>query len=109
MTTRKELTVLDKQVGHTGEIGPLVAAVWADVLKVDEVRPEDGFFQLGGHSLAALRTVYALQAKLSISLSLRDLMESRTLAEFTETVEDAVHGRGPARPVVALVGRRGTR
>lgn len=101
--------MLDEQVVQAGEIGPLVAAVWADVLKVDQVRPEDGFFELGGHSLAALRTVYTLQAKLSISLSLRALMESRTLAEFTETVEDAVHGKAPARPVVALVGRRGTR
>ncbi|MEC3978296.1 phosphopantetheine-binding protein [Amycolatopsis sp. H20-H5] len=90
------------------ELGQTVAQVWADVLDLDQVWPGDGFFELGGHSLTALRVVYRLRDKLSVDLSLRDLMEARTLAEFTETVRTAQSG-APARPVVALVGRRGTR
>lgn len=84
-----------------------IAAVWAEELGVTEVRPEDGFFELGGHSLTALRVVYRVRDEFSVDLSLRDLMAARTLADFAETVRSAQ--QAPARPTVALVGRRGTR
>jgi nonribosomal peptide synthetase DhbF len=84
-----------------------IAAVWAEELGVAEVRPEDGFFELGGHSLTALRVVYRVRDTLSVALSLRDLMAARDLADFVETVRAA--REAPARPAVALAGRRGTR
>jgi nonribosomal peptide synthetase DhbF len=84
-----------------------IAAVWAEELGVADVRPEDGFFELGGHSLTALRVVYRVRDRFSVDLSLRDLMAARTLADFVETVRSA--RQAPARPAVALVGRRGTR
>ncbi|RSM48792.1 hypothetical protein DMA12_06345 [Amycolatopsis balhimycina DSM 5908] len=84
-----------------------IAAVWAEELDVAQVRPQDGFFELGGHSLTALRVVYRVRDEFSVDLSLRDLMASRTLADFVSTVRAAAET--PARPVVALVGRRGTR
>ncbi|WP_410628247.1 phosphopantetheine-binding protein [Amycolatopsis sp. cmx-8-4] len=84
-----------------------IAAVWAEELGVPEVRPEDGFFELGGHSLTALRVVYRVRDQFSVNLSLRDLMAARTLTDFVETVQSAT--QTPARPTVALVGRRGTR
>jgi acyl carrier protein len=89
------------------ELAETIAAVWAEELGVAEVRPEDGFFELGGHSLTALRVVYRVRDTLSVALSLRDLMAARTLEDFVETVRAA--SATPARPVVALVGRRGTR
>jgi acyl carrier protein len=91
------------------ELADAVARAWTEALGVAEVAPEQGFFELGGHSLTALRVVYTLRATLAVQLSLRDLMESRTLAEFTETVRLAVRGERPARAAVPLVGRRGTR
>jgi nonribosomal peptide synthetase DhbF len=84
-----------------------IAAVWAEELNVAHVRPGDGFFELGGHSLTALRVVYRVRDEFSVDLSLRDLMAARTLADFVATVRAARDA--PARPVVALVGRRGTR
>ncbi|WP_326948296.1 phosphopantetheine-binding protein [Amycolatopsis sp. NBC_00348] len=84
-----------------------IAAVWAEELGVPEVRPEDGFFELGGHSLTALRVVYRVRDEFAVNLSLRDLMSARTLTDFVKTVQSAT--QTPARPTVALVGRRGTR
>jgi acyl carrier protein len=91
------------------ELADTVAEVWAAELGVPAVRPDQGFFELGGHSLTALRTVHALRAKLGVQLSLRDLMEAATLADFTVTVRHSVSGDQPARPAVPLLGRRGTR
>ncbi|MEU7787959.1 MULTISPECIES: phosphopantetheine-binding protein [unclassified Amycolatopsis] len=84
-----------------------IAAMWAEELGVPEVRPEDGFFELGGHSLTALRVVYRVRDEFSVDLSLRDLMAAATLTDFVSTV--AAARETPARPKVALVGRRGTR
>jgi acyl carrier protein len=87
----------------------LVAEVWSEALKVECVRPTDGFFQLGGHSLAALRTLHMLRDRLSVGISLRDLMEARNLADFTEVIQQALDSGAPTRPRITLTGRRGTR
>jgi acyl carrier protein len=93
----------------TDDIDATVAAVWADVLGVSEVQPTDGFFALGGHSLAALQVVYTLRDRLGVPLALRDLMTARSCADFADTVRGALRGDAPARPLPPLVGRRGTR
>ncbi|MGD0604534.1 MAG: non-ribosomal peptide synthetase [Streptosporangiaceae bacterium] len=79
-----------------------VAAAWREVLGLEEVGPDDDFLRLGGHSLAALRVVHLLRRRLSIELQLRDLLDARDLAAFTETVRRA----GPAAPRPALASRR---
>ena len=56
-----------------------LAAIWANVLKVDEVAPEDNFFDLGGHSLLASKLVAAVSAALSRSLTVFDLFDAPTV------------------------------
>jgi amino acid adenylation domain-containing protein len=96
-------------VTYADELMGRIAEVWSDVLGVAAIAPTDDFFRLGGHSLTALRALYLLRDKLSVEISLRDLMDARDLAEFTAAVRKLQQGGAPARPVVALVGRRGTR
>ncbi|MET9362686.1 non-ribosomal peptide synthetase [Streptomyces sp. NPDC006632] len=79
-----------------------VAEVWRTVLVRDDIRPEDDFLSLGGHSLAALRVTHVLRRRLGIELQLRHLLDSRDLADFTETVRRATSADAPRRP--ALVG-----
>ncbi|MFG3282171.1 non-ribosomal peptide synthetase [Streptomyces sp. NPDC048111] len=79
-----------------------VAEVWRTVLDRDDIRPEDDFLSLGGHSLAALRVTHVLRRRLGIELQLRHLLDARDLAEFTETVRRATRADAPRRP--ALVG-----
>jgi amino acid adenylation domain-containing protein len=80
-----------------------VAGSWCTVLGLDSAGPGDDFLRLGGHSLAALRVVHLLRRQLDIELQLRDLLDARDLAAFTETVRRAARAAAP-RP--ALVPRR---
>ncbi|MFD3587657.1 non-ribosomal peptide synthetase [Streptomyces sp. NPDC058683] len=79
-----------------------VADVWRTVLGRDDIRPDDDFLTLGGHSLAALRVIHILRRTLSIELQLRHLLDARDLADFTEAVRTA--GQAPAARRPALVG-----
>ncbi len=45
----------------TSAMEQMMAAIWADVLKVDRVGANDNFFELGGHSLLSLRVVAAVE------------------------------------------------
>ncbi|WP_254646935.1 non-ribosomal peptide synthetase [Streptomyces sp. GbtcB6] len=79
-----------------------VADVWRTVLGRDDIRPDDDFLTLGGHSLAALRVIHILRRTLDIELQLRHLLDARDLADFTEAVRAAGQAPTPRRP--ALVG-----
>jgi amino acid adenylation domain-containing protein len=62
-----------------GEIEETLAAIWADVLKLDRVGRHDNFFEIGGHSLAALRMLAQVRQRFGVQLSLRSLFESPSL------------------------------
>lgn len=51
-----------------------VAAIWAELLKIDSVGVDDRFFDLGGHSLLAVQTAARLHQHFGIKLELRFLM-----------------------------------
>ncbi|MFI8835437.1 non-ribosomal peptide synthase/polyketide synthase [Streptomyces afghaniensis] len=62
-----------------------VAEVWQEVLGVERVGVEDGFFELGGDSIRAVALVGALRAA-GFDVAVRDVFEHRTVAGLTELI-----------------------
>ena len=56
-----------------------IASHWTEVLGVTPQDPRDHFFQMGGHSLAAIKLISKINARHGVSLTLRDLFENATL------------------------------
>lgn len=63
---------------RSAEQEAIAAAVFGDVLGVQDVAPTDSFFDLGGHSLLALRLLDALESRLGLSLSIAQLYRDPT-------------------------------
>jgi len=50
-----------------------IAEVWNEILRVDRIGRQDNFFELGGDSLAAAEVITAVEARLGVTINLRDL------------------------------------
>jgi amino acid adenylation domain-containing protein len=62
-----------------GEVETILAAIWADVLKVERVGRHDNFFELGGHSLLAVTLIQRMRQK-GLHTDVRALFSAPTLA-----------------------------
>jgi amino acid adenylation domain-containing protein/non-ribosomal peptide synthase protein (TIGR01720 family) len=69
------------------EVEETIAELWAEVLQVDRVGVEDGFFDRGGHSLLIMRLVARVRALFGVELSIRSLFVEPTVAGMAAEVE----------------------
>ncbi|MEE1926279.1 amino acid adenylation domain-containing protein [Pseudomonas sp. 148P] len=82
---RKALPQPDIGHAHAAYVAPAselerqLAAIWAEVLKVEKVGMSDDFFELGGHSLLATQIVSRVQKELGCHVPLRAMFELNTL------------------------------
>ncbi len=96
-----------------GDIEQGVAQVWQDILGISDIRAGDNFFDLGGHSLIAMRAVMEMEKRLSIRVAVRRLVfESLTQIaatplEATAAADDVESARpGLLSRMLGRLGRR---
>ncbi|WP_236450329.1 non-ribosomal peptide synthetase, partial [Pseudomonas syringae] len=89
---RKALPAPDAQslISHgyeapQGELETLLASIWADVLKVEQVGRHDHFFELGGHSLLAVTLIERMR-QAGLSADVRVLFSQPTVAALAAAV-----------------------
>jgi acyl carrier protein len=70
-----------------------IAALWRDLLGLEEIGIHDDFFQLGGHSLLGLQLLSRLQSTFGVEVPLRTLFDAPTIAELSVAIHDLRTGQ----------------
>jgi acyl-CoA synthetase (AMP-forming)/AMP-acid ligase II/acyl carrier protein len=73
--------------GAAQRLEATLAAIWAEVLKVERVGVQDNFFELGGHSLLATQIASRVQKTLQRDVPLRAMFECSTVAALAEYID----------------------
>ncbi len=82
--------------------------MWQELLGTDQVGLDDDFFDLGGHSLIAIRLMTRIKREMSVRLQLATLLEAPTINALAALIraerpdlDDAAAGSAEDRPVAA--------
>ncbi|WP_343574516.1 amino acid adenylation domain-containing protein [Mycobacterium sp.] len=65
-------------------IEQILVGIWAEVLGVDRVGVDESFFDLGGDSLSAMRTIAAINTALDVHLAVPTLINAKSLRSLSE-------------------------
>jgi amino acid adenylation domain-containing protein len=64
----------------------LLAGIWAETLRLEQIGVHDNFFELGGHSLLATQITAKVRQSFNITLPLRALFEQPTIAGLADRI-----------------------
>ncbi len=94
ITTRYEAPV--------GKMETALAATWAEVLGLARVGRNDNFFEIGGHSLLAVRLMTRVELAFGVKFSLSEFLEQPTLTAMAATILRARLARFSPEALAAL-------
>lgn len=88
-------------IAPEGAVETRLAAIWAELLGVAQVGAEDSFFDLGGHSLVAVRLFSTMKRLWGVDLPISALFEAPTIRKLATLVDPGEGAEPEATPAVA--------
>ncbi|RVW06542.1 non-ribosomal peptide synthetase [Rhodococcus spongiicola] len=83
------------------EVERQLCEAFSEILHLPAVGVHDGFFDLGGHSMASMKLVGRVRALFGCEITIRDIFDAPTVAELADVVR---RRNTPARPVLVATG-----
>lgn len=72
-----------------------IVALFSEVLRSNDVIPEDNFFDLGGNSFQALSVVAEIEKRWGVTLPLLDFIRTPTADGIADLIRSAREGSQP--------------
>ncbi|MBB5866574.1 non-ribosomal peptide synthetase, partial [Xanthomonas sp. 3058] len=83
-------------VAPQGELELLLAALWRELLGVEQFGRHDSFFALGGHSLLGVRLISRIRSTLGLELPLAALFAQPRLSDLAQALDTTAASTLPA-------------
>jgi acyl-CoA synthetase (AMP-forming)/AMP-acid ligase II/acyl carrier protein len=90
-------------VPPAAETEQTIAAMWAEVLRLERVSVKQNFFDAGGHSLNATQVVSRIRAEFAIDFKLADFFAAADLEQLAQKVEEAVIEKSDSERLARLL------
>jgi len=87
-------------VAPRNELELKLAAIWQELLGIPRAGIYDNFFEVGGHSLHALRLVAVIRKKMEVDISINDVFIYPTIAGMMGNYIEKI--KNPSLPVVNI-------
>jgi len=100
----REVPVLSLPASPVEEV---LAAIWAEVLKIDPIGVEDNFFELGGHSLLATQLISRIREAFSLDIPVRQIFDTPTVRGLARHIETCGSQGALKVPPILRVARGG--
>ncbi len=81
----------------------VLAIIWGELLKIEQVGINDNFFLLGGHSLLATKVVARLQNVFGVKIPLRKIFEAPTVEGLAMVVDEILSSSTEDAELAALL------
>jgi amino acid adenylation domain-containing protein len=70
-----------------------IAAIWAEILNVSAVRPDEDFFDLGGTSLALIRMLDRINTSFGTDIGVEIFVDEATASSLAKTLDSSAAGK----------------
>jgi len=67
-----------------------IGEIWMEALQIDDINPDDNFFEQGGDSLASMMMLFCVSDTLNIDMPPGALMDAPTLREFCMAIDGRI-------------------
>jgi surfactin family lipopeptide synthetase C len=81
----------------------MLARIWSEVLRVEQIGIHDTFFELGGESILAIKLLSRINKDFNIELPLRALFEQPTVAELARIIVQYQAERADEEELIRLL------
>ena len=78
----------DSQLSFATLTASTVAAVWREVLKLEHIRPDEHFLDIGGNSVMAAQILNRVAETFGIATATRDIFENPTITALSVLVDE---------------------
>ncbi|HWC73022.1 MAG TPA: phosphopantetheine-binding protein, partial [Gemmatimonadales bacterium] len=91
--------------GPRTETETALAAIWRELLALDQIGIHDDFFDLGGQSLLAAKVLSRIRDAFGVDLPLRNLFEQPTIAGLADIIDQLVWASNADAPASSDAAR----
>ncbi|OXB24011.1 hypothetical protein B0A80_08580 [Flavobacterium tructae] len=89
-----EITELEtERAAYTEPVTPTektLAKIWEAVLEIEKIGLADNFFDLGGHSLKAVKMFHLINNQLEVKLTISDLFNNPTIESLANEIDNVI-------------------